>query len=112
MTYKKIKTKQLSVSLCLSLCLCLSLSLSLCLSPSFSLSFDVIAISESRIKSNMDITTNINTLICLTIKLSRHQHRVMLEEPSYILVIPWLINPRKDLNIYKSHELESTFIII
>ena len=37
----------------------------------------------------------------------------MLEEQSYILVITYIAyKPRKDLNIYKSHELESTFIKI
>ena len=46
--------------------------------------FDVIAINEPTIKSNMDITTNI---ICPTIPLNTYQPRVMLEEPSYILVI-------------------------
>ena len=45
--------------------------------------FNVIAISESTIKSNMDITTHIN----LPISLNTHQQRAMLEEPSYILVI-------------------------
>ena len=46
--------------------------------------FDVIAISESRIKSNMDITTNINLPNC---SIEYTQQRVMLEELSYILVI-------------------------
>ena len=37
----------------------------------------------------------------------------MLEEQSYILVITNIAyKPRKDLNIYKSHELESTSIKI
>ena len=50
------------------------------------------------------------TLICLIIPLNTHQQRVMLEEPSYISRN--VEGPRIDLNIYTSHELESTFIEI
>ena len=44
----------------------------------------VIVLGESKIKSNMNIRT---TLICLTFPLNTYQQSVMLEEPSYILVL-------------------------
>ena len=49
------------------------------------------------------------TLICSTLPLNTHQQKKMLQEPSYILVIT-AYKPRKHLNIYKTHKLESTFI--
>ena len=65
--------------------------------------FDVITISESRIKSNMNITTNINLL-----------NYSIEETPRNLIYIGNTIayKPRKDLNIYISHELESTFVEI
>ena len=71
--------------------------------------FDVIAISESRIKSNMDITTNIN-LPNYSIEYTpteSHAGGTLLYISNNIAY-----KPRKDLNIYKTHELESTFIEI
>ena len=65
--------------------------------------FDVITISESRIKSNVNITTNTN-LLNYSIK----------ETPRNLIYIGNTIayKPRKDLNIYISHELDSTFVEI
>ena len=51
------------------------------------------------------------TLICLPNSLNTHQESVTLDEPSHILAIT-AYKPRKDINIYKSHGLESTFIEI
>ena len=69
--------------------------------------FDVIAISESRTKSNMDIKTNIN-LPNYSIEYTpteSHAGGTLLYISNNIAY-----KPRKDLNIYKTHELESTFI--
>ena len=71
--------------------------------------FDVIAISESRNKSNMDIKTNIN-LPNYSIEYTpteSHAGGTLLYISNNIAY-----KPRKDLNIYKTHELESTFIEI
>ena len=71
--------------------------------------FDVIAISESRIKSNKDITTNIN-LPNYSIKntpTESHAGGTVLYISNNIAY-----KPMKDLNIYKTHELDSTFIEI
>ena len=87
---QKIKSKPNSLSLSLSLFHLNTCSLNKnfddleYLIKTTNQTFDVIAISESRIKSNMDISPNINLP---TIPLNTHQLRVMLEEPSYILVI-------------------------
>ena len=66
--------------------------------------FDVITISESRIKSNLDITTNINLP---NFSMNTHQQS---HAGGTILYISNNIayQPRKELNIYKTHELEST----
>ena len=69
--------------------------------------YDVIAISESRIKSNMDITTNIN--------LPNYSIEYTPTESHAGGTLLYISNnmaykPRKDLNNYKTHELESTFI--
>ena len=45
--------------------------------------FDVIAMSP---ESKVILISILLTLICPTIPLNTHQQRVMLEEPSYILV--------------------------
>ena len=69
----------------------------------------VIAISESRIKSNMDITTNIdrpNYSIEYT-PTESHAVGTLLYTSNNIAY-----KPRKDLNIYKTCELKSTFIKI
>ena len=64
--------------------------------------FDVIAISESRIPKDTNLTTLLNLL-----QLNLNQ-----VEP-YILYINKLsYKVRQDLSIYKSSELESTFIEI
>ena len=68
--------------------------------------FDTIAISESRIKSNMDITTNID--------LPNYFVEYTPTESHAGGTLPYISNnivykPRKDLNIYKTCELESTF---
>ena len=72
--------------------------------------FDVIAISDSRIKSNMDITTNINNLSNYSIEYTTTE----IHAGGTLLYISndLAYKPRKDLNIYKTHELESTFIEI
>ena len=69
--------------------------------------FDVIAIKESRIKSNVDITININ-LPNYSIEYTPTGSRAR----GTLLYISNIIayKPRKDLNIYKIHELGSTFI--
>ena len=71
--------------------------------------FDVIAISESRIKSNMDITTNIN--------MPNYSIEYTLTQNHAAGTLLYISNniaykPRKVLNIYKTHEFESTFIEI
>ena len=68
--------------------------------------FDVITISESRIKSNLDITTNINLP---NFSMNTHQQS---HAGGTLLYISNNIayKPRKELNVYKTHELESTFI--
>ena len=71
--------------------------------------FDVIAISESRIKSNVDITTKIN--------LPNYSFKYTPTENNSGEALLYIFNnitykPKKELNIYKSHELESTFIEI
>ena len=111
MTYKKIKSKPNSLSLFhLNAC---SLNKNFddleYLIKTTNQTFDVIAISESRIKSNMDITTNIN-LPNYSIEYTpteSHAGGTLLYISNNIAY-----KPRKDLNIYKTHELESTFIEI
>ena len=71
--------------------------------------YDVIAISESRIKSNMDITTNIN--------MPNYSIEYTLTQNHAAGTLLYISNniaykPRKVLNIYKTHEFESTFIEI
>ena len=71
--------------------------------------FDVIAISESRIKSNMDITTNTN--------LPSYSIEYTPSDSHAGGTLPFISNSkayklRNDSNIYKTHELESTFIEI
>ena len=72
--------------------------------------FDVIAISESRIKSNINIyITNIN--------LPNYSIEYTPTESHAGGTLLYISNnmaykPREDLNIYKTHELESTFIEI
>ena len=71
--------------------------------------FDVTALSESRIKSNMDITNNIN-LPNYSIEYTpteSHTGGTLLYISNNIAY-----KPRKGLNIYKTHELDSTFIEI
>ena len=120
---QKIKSKPNSLSPSLSLSLSLSLLLfhvnPCSLNKTFddleylikttNQTFDVIAISESRIKSNMDITTNIN-LPNYSIEhtpTESHAGGTLLYISNNIAY-----KPRKDLNIYKTHELESIFIEI
>ena len=110
---QKIKSKPNSVSLCLSLPL---FHLNACsLNKSFddleylikttNQTFDVTAISEPRIKSNMDITTNIN--------LPNQSTEYTPTERTLLYISNNIAyKPRKDLNIYKTHEFESTFIEI
>ena len=64
--------------------------------------FDVIAISESRIKSNMDITTNVN--------LPNYSIEYTPAESCAAGTLLYISNniaykPRKVLNIYKTHKL-------
>ena len=69
----------------------------------------LLLLTESRIKSNMDITTNINLpsySIEYTLTKS-HTGRTLLYINNNIAY-----KPRKDLDIYKTHELKSTFIEI
>ena len=69
--------------------------------------FDVITIGASRIKSNMDITTNIN--------LPNYSIEYTTTESHAWVTLLYISNniaykPRKDLNIYKTREWESAFV--
>ena len=71
--------------------------------------YAAIAINDSRIKSNMNITTNINLPNYYIEYLPTECHT-----GGILLYINYNIayKPRKDLFIYKSYKLESTFIEI
>ena len=80
-----------------------------CLIKTTNQAFDVIAIKESRIKSNVDITININ--------LPNYSNKYTPTESRARGTLLYISNiiaykARKDLNIYKIHELGSTFIEI
>ena len=72
--------------------------------------FDVIAISESRILKDTNLSKNINIYIITLLNLL--QLNLMQVEPYFISIINYLIKLRQDLCIYKASELESTFIEI